>query len=198
MPAETEQRRLEWEEVVWICGAGIHKQVQTDFPICCRIVTDLQDNCNCFVSTPWPLAYPHFMNNTSDAPDVYLLIVTLLHRIDDFRRHPEHCTRHRCGCAETINVVRPLGNTEVRDFTDACCFNQNIVRFQILRQSSQLREGLRKTKATPTRWRIPLECRYSRPVRICSVNDFVTSSSNLPCFSRQLPMEPPGTYSKKL
>jgi hypothetical protein len=30
------------------------------------------------------------------------------------------------------------------------------------------------------------------------VNDLVTLSLNLPCFRKQLPTDPPGTYSRKL
>ena len=49
-----------------------------------------------------------------------------------------------------------------------------------------------------TLWMMFLECRYAKPSRIWAVKDFVTSSSNLPWSRRQLPTEPPGTYSKKL
>ena len=79
------------------------------------------------------------MNDTSNAPNIYLLVVTLLHWIDDFGRHPKYRARHSCGCPETVNIVCPLRNTEIRYFTDSCRFNQNIVRFQILHTPKLIR-----------------------------------------------------------
>ncbi|SRR6266702_598676 len=46
--------------------------------------------------------------------------------------------------------------------------------------------------------KIPFECRYSSPERICSVKYLVTFCSKRPYLRRQLPTEPPGTYSRKL
>jgi hypothetical protein len=46
--------------------------------------------------------------------------------------------------------------------------------------------------------KMPFEWRYSSPERICSVKYFVTFSSKRPYLRKQLPTEPPGTYSKKL
>lgn len=46
--------------------------------------------------------------------------------------------------------------------------------------------------------KIPFKCRYSSPARICSVKYFVTFCSKRPYLRKQLPTEPPGTYSRKL
>lgn len=46
--------------------------------------------------------------------------------------------------------------------------------------------------------KMPFEWRYSSPARICSQKYLVTFSSKRPYLRKQLPTEPPGTYSRKL
>jgi hypothetical protein len=55
-----------------------------------------------------------------------------------------------------------------------------------------------QTTTKHTLCRMFFEWRYSKPSRICAVNDLATLSLNLPYFLKQLPIDPPGTYSRKL
>ena len=111
--------------------------------------------------------------------------------------HPENGALHCCESSTMDDVFCPFGNSEIWNFARACHFDQDIVGFQILSQKSEKRKETNKW-FKHTRWRIPFEWRYSNPLRIWAVNDLVTLSSNFPCLCKQLPTEPPGTYSKKL
>lgn len=51
---------------------------------------------------------------------------------------------------------------------------------------------------TRTLCRMPTAWRYARPSSTWEVNDLVISSENLPYLRMHVPMEPPGTYSRKL
>lgn len=154
----------------------------------------LKGDSSHFSSAPWPFPSPHLHHDTSKTPNIYL-VVSLLWYINSFGCHPEYCAM--CVCIG-IGIVCPLGEFKIWYFTDSCRFNQDVLPFNILRVTVLRVNTSEINEEKLTRWKILWEWRYSRPARICSVNDLVTSSSNLPFFCKQLSMEPPGIYSKKL
>ena len=95
--------------------------------------THLQKDSDSFLPTPRPLPRPHFENNAADTPDVNLGIVPFLLAIDDLRCHPEHGSLHRSVGTYHVNVVRPLRDSEICNFTESELLDKNVVRFQILK-----------------------------------------------------------------
>lgn len=99
--------------VVWTCEAINWGNTENNLKPKSETVAHLENNGNCLVSTPRSLPSPHLKYNTSDTPDVYLLVVPFFRCINDFGRHPEYCALHSSRCANTIDIVRPLGDTKI-------------------------------------------------------------------------------------
>lgn len=106
--------------------------------------TNLQDNCNGFVTTPWPLTSPHLKHDTSDAPDIDLLVIALRGCVDDLWCHPKDGTLHGCRCPDAIDIIGALGNAKVCYLTDARCFDQDVICFQVLIQIKSMKVGMEK------------------------------------------------------
>ena len=94
-----------------------------------KVITYLEENGDGFLTAPWPLSSPHFEHNTANAPDVDLGVVSFLLAVDDLRCHPKDGPLHGSVSTDHIDVVRPLRDSEVRDFTKSELFDEDVIRF---------------------------------------------------------------------
>ena len=112
---------------------------------------------------PGSAARPHLQHDTPDTPDIDLEIVSLLLCLDDFWRHPKDGALH--SSMRTAVVVRPFRYSKVRYLTNTRCLDEDVVCLQVL-ASQYVNEGQAIGGRNLTRWRMPFECRYSKPLRI--------------------------------
>ena len=77
--------------------------------------------------TPRHLPRPHFEYNATSTPDVDLRIVPLPLTPDDLRSHPNHAQIDRSKGTNHANVVRLLGDSEVRNFTNSKLLDEDVI-----------------------------------------------------------------------
>ena len=94
-----------------------------------KVNTHLEEDGDRFLAAPRPLPSPHFQHNTTNAPDVDLGVVSFLLAVDDFRCHPKDGPLHGRVGAKDIDIVRPLRDSEIRDFTKSGLLNEDVIRF---------------------------------------------------------------------
>ena len=95
------------------------------------VTTHLQDNGYGFLSRPWPLPRPHFLNNTAKTPDINLGVALFIF-FHHLRRHPKKRLLCRNVGLIRINVIRSPGAPEIRDLAMSRLFNEDTIRLQVL------------------------------------------------------------------
>lgn len=90
--------------------------------------THLEEDGDSFLTAPWPLPSPHFEHDTANAPDIDLGVISLLLAVDDFRCHPKDGALHGSVGTDHVDVVRPLRDSEIRNFTKSELLDEDIIR----------------------------------------------------------------------
>lgn len=95
-------------------------------------ITYMKQNSHGLLTVPRSLTSPHLEHNAPDTPNINFGVVSFLCRVDDLWRHPEHGALHRCIRPGHIDVLSPLGDTEIRYLADSGRFHEDVIGLQVL------------------------------------------------------------------